>query len=116
MTHNVSAVTAALMMGKNRSMPRWMVWMKQFGVAYNDVDFCLRLFKRGYLNIFTPYCEAIHHESASRGYETTPAKRGRFNQGKSGFWNRDGENLLPGGDPYYSPHLTLNSEDYAIRL
>jgi GT2 family glycosyltransferase len=39
-----------------------------FAVAYNDVDFCLRVWQAGYQNIFTPYCEAYHHESKSRGY------------------------------------------------
>ena len=115
-THNVSAVTAALMMVK-KSLYETVDGLDEanFGVAYNDVDFCLRLIKLGYLNVFTPYCEAIHHESATRGYETTPAKRDRFNKEREAFESR-WKAYIAKGDPFYSPHLTLTSEDYAIRI
>ena len=51
----------------------------QLGVAFNDVDFCLRLREAGYRNIWTPFAELYHHESATRGYETSPEKMSRFN-------------------------------------
>jgi GT2 family glycosyltransferase len=49
-------------------------------IAFNNVDFCLRIRERGYLNVYTPYCEAIHHESVSRGYEETKEQQDRFNE------------------------------------
>jgi hypothetical protein len=47
-------------------------------VAFNDVDFCLKLRKRGYRNIWTPHAELYHHESASRGSGDRPEKGARF--------------------------------------
>lgn len=47
-------------------------------VAFNDVDFCLRLKKRGYRNVWTPHAELYHHESATRGGEQTPENVERF--------------------------------------
>jgi O-antigen biosynthesis protein len=47
-------------------------------VALNDVDFCLRVREAGYRNVWTPFAELYHHESATRGYENTAAKQARF--------------------------------------
>ena len=47
-------------------------------IAFNDVDFCMRVHARGYRNIFTPYAELFHHESISRGAEDSPEKQERF--------------------------------------
>jgi len=51
---------------------------KDLAIAFNDVDFCLKVREAGYRNIFTPYAELYHHESAARGYEDTPEKQARF--------------------------------------
>ena len=76
---NYSAVTAAVM------LVRKAVYLEVGGfdemnlaVAVNDVDFCLRLIKAGYRNLWTPYAELIHHESSSRGYEITPEQKQRY--------------------------------------
>ena len=81
-------------------------------VAFNDVDFCLRLREAGYRNIWTPYAELYHHESASRGYENTPEKIARFEKEKKYIKERWGEQLL--NDPAYSPNLTLDYEDFSL--
>jgi len=88
---------------------------QRFAVAYNDVDFCLRALEAGYLNVFTPYAEAYHHESVSRGYEDTPEKRRRFSEEKERLLARHGPRIAA-GDPYYNPNLTLASEDFRLRL
>jgi O-antigen biosynthesis protein len=110
---NVSAVTGALCMVK-RSLYEMVGGLDEehFGVALNDVDFCLKLMARGYRNIFTPYAEAYHHESVSRGYEDTRQKKNRF-QREVLFFQEKWRQLLDRGDPFYNPNLTLIRENFA---
>jgi glycosyltransferase involved in cell wall biosynthesis len=81
-------------------------------VAYNDVDFCLRVREAGYRNIWTPYAELYHHESATRGTEDTPEKQARFEKEKIYMQTRWGELLQ--NDPAYSPNLTFSDEDFSL--
>lgn len=113
---NLSAVTAACLMVK-KSIYNEVNGMDEinFKVAYNDVDFCLRIREKGYLNLFTPYAELYHHESLSRGYETTPEKIARFNKEKEALYKRHKE-ILENGDPYYNPNLTHSKEDFTVCL
>jgi len=112
---DVSAVTGACMMVK-RDLYREVGGFDEehFGVACNDVDFCLRLAARGLLNVFTPYAEAYHHESLSRGYEDTPEKIERFNREKAHFAARHAA-ILHDGDPYYNVNLSLDTESFDFR-
>lgn len=79
-------------------------------VAFNDVDFCLRIREAGYRNVWTPYAELFHHESATRGSEDNPEKVARFNREVSYMLSRWGASL--NDDPAYSPNLTLEQEDF----
>jgi glycosyltransferase involved in cell wall biosynthesis/SAM-dependent methyltransferase len=81
-------------------------------IAFNDVDFCLRVAKAGYRNVWTPYAEMYHHESASRGYEDTPQKQARFTKEVNYMKQHWGERLL--SDPAYNPNLTICSEDFSL--
>jgi glycosyltransferase involved in cell wall biosynthesis len=81
-------------------------------IAFNDIDFCLRVRDLGYRNVWTPFAELYHHESATRGHEDTPEKKARFDSEVSYMKNRWGKQLLD--DPYYSPNLTLESENFSI--
>ena len=81
-------------------------------VAFNDVDFCLRVGRAGYRNIWTPYAELYHHESATRGFEDTPEKQARFAKEVQWIKKRWGDKLLD--DPAYSPNLTLDHEDFSL--
>ena len=86
-----------------------------FEVAYNDVDFCLRVLMTGRVNVWTPYAELYHYESKSRGLEDTEEKQKRF----MGEFNRFREryaDFLEKGDPYYSCNLTLSKEDFSYRF
>ncbi len=86
-----------------------------FVVAYNDVDFCLRVLKAGYKNIFIPYAEAYHYESISRGDDTKDKEKNkRFDKEKQNLLRRHGD-FIKNGDPYYNPNLTLDSEDFSIK-
>jgi len=81
-------------------------------IAFNDVDFCLRVREAGYRNIWTPYAELYHHESATRGFEDTPEKKARFSKEAEYMKQRWGDLLL--NDPAYSPNLTLDAEDFSL--
>ncbi len=81
-------------------------------VAFNDIDFCLRLGKAGYSNIWTPYAELYHHESATRGQEDTPEKRKRFENEVTYMKHKWGNVLLT--DPAYSPNLSLDYADFSL--
>jgi glycosyltransferase involved in cell wall biosynthesis/predicted SAM-dependent methyltransferase len=80
--------------------------------ACNDVDFCLRLREAGYRNIWTPYAELYHHESATRGFEDGHEKQARFAKEVQWMKQRWGDQLL--NDPAYSPNLTLDHEDFSL--
>ena len=81
-------------------------------VAFNDVDFCLRVREAGYRNIWTPYAELYHHESATRGFEDTAEKQMRFQDEVCYMQKRWGDILL--NDPAYNPNLTLCREDFSF--
>jgi GT2 family glycosyltransferase len=87
----------------------------QLKIAFNDVDFCLRLREHGLLNVYTPYCEAYHHESVSRGVEDSSEKIARFNA-EVAYMKMRHASILNSGDPYYNPNLTLDREDFSLRL
>lgn len=109
---NLSAVTAACLLIRREIFDAVGGLDARLQVAFNDVDFCLRVREKGYLNLWTPYAELYHHESASRGYEDTPAKMARF-QGEVAFMTeRWGDQLF--NDPAYNPNLTLESTDFAL--
>ncbi len=111
---NVSAVTAACMMVEKKIYDEVGGMDEEvFKVAYNDVDFCLRVGAKGYRNLFTPYAELYHHESISRGYETTPEKIARFAKEKEALFSRH-THILTHGDPYYNPNLTYDREDFSL--
>jgi GT2 family glycosyltransferase len=81
-------------------------------VAFNDVDFCLKVRIAGYRNVWTPYAELYHHESVSRGLEDTPEKKARFEKEVLFMKSKWGDVLLK--DPYYNPNLTLEHEDFSL--
>jgi cellulose synthase/poly-beta-1,6-N-acetylglucosamine synthase-like glycosyltransferase len=106
-----SAVTAACLVIRRSVFEQVGGLDESLAVAYNDVDFCLRVREAGYRNVWTPYAEMVHHESATRGYETTPAKQARLEQEMNLLRQRWGEQLF--NDPAYSPNLNLKKPDFA---
>jgi len=114
LTHNVSAVTAACMVVRAQTYDEVGGFNeKDLTIAFNDVDFCLKVRDRGYRNLFEPGAELYHHESISRGRENTRKKKRRFRAEVDYMKRRWGEAL--DADPYYSPHLTLSAEDFSLR-
>jgi GT2 family glycosyltransferase/uncharacterized coiled-coil protein SlyX len=103
---NVSAVTGACMMVRREVFDQMGGFDERLPVAFNDIDFCLKLRKAGYLIVYTPFAELYHHESATRRSLHPPEDEALLR-------NRWCEELLD--DPYYSPNLTRGREDFSIR-
>lgn len=108
-----SAVTAAcLVVQKSRFTEVGGLNETDLQVACNDVDLCLRLREAGYVNVFTPYADLYHHESATRGLEDTPEKKARFEKERRYMEQRWGG--IMHADPAYNPNLTLDHEDFSL--
>ena len=110
---NYSAVTAACLVVRREVFEAVGGFNEtDLPVSYNDVDLCLRIRAAGYRNLWTPFAELYHHESASRGAEDTPAKQARAHQ-KFQYMRQTWGPLLD-NDPAYNPNLTLIHEDFSI--
>ncbi len=111
---NMSAVTAASMMVKTSVFREIGGFDESLAVAFNDVDLCLKIRNAGHLIVFTPYAEAYHYESKSRGLEDTAEKQKRFN-GEVDRIQAKWPKVFEAGDPYYNPNLTLEFEDFRLK-
>ena len=111
LVQNLSAVTAAAMMVRTSVFHEVRGFDERLRVAFNDVDLCMKIRRAGYLIVFTPYAEAYHYESKSRGAEDTPQKKARFQSEVERFCEKWGD-VLESGDPYYNPNLSLVFEDF----
>ena len=107
-----SACTAACLLVRTSAYDAVGGLDEAFTVAFNDVDFCLRLREKGWRIVWTPYAELYHHESKSRGSdEEDPAKKARFAKEQARLYEVHGkQNILH--DPYYNPNLSLDYEDF----
>jgi GT2 family glycosyltransferase len=113
LVQDLSAVTAACMLVRREAYLAVGGFDEEhLKVAFNDVDFCLRLRERGYRIVYTPYAEFYHHESASRGLEDTVRKHARFEAEIDYMHQRWGETLER--DPAYNPNLSLVSADFTL--
>ena len=108
-----SAVTGACLLVKTSVYDEVGGLDEGFAVAFNDVDFCLRVREAGYRIAWTPYAQLYHYESKSRGGdEKDPVKARRFAAEQQRLYDRHGrENILD--DPYYNPSLTYDREDFS---
>lgn len=110
----ISAVTAACMLVKASVFREVGGFDEELKVAFNDIDFCMKVRSVGQKVVFTPYAELYHYESKSRGLEDTPEKQQRFSREVKCF-RRKWERELLKGDPYYSPNLSLKEGDCSLR-
>ena len=110
----LSAVTGACLMVRRGIFKKVGGLDEKLEGAFNDIDFCLRLRAAGYRNIWTPFAELIHHESASRGYEDNPEKIARYQRELDFMRMRWGKKLEQ--DPFHNPNLSATAADYPIRL
>ena len=84
----------------------------ELAVAYNDIDFCLKLAEKGFRTLYNPYAELVHHESASRGLDVDEKRRLRL-RNESDYMVRQWADFI-NRDPYYSQNLTTSSEDFSL--
>lgn len=115
LTQDLSAVTGACLFSK-QSIYKEVGYMDEnnFAVAFNDVDFCLKIRQKGYLIVYDPYVELMHYESKTRGYENTPEKKERFERESNNFrtkWRK----ILDAGDPYSNINFDKNTAQYNVR-
>lgn len=110
---NVSAVTAACLMTRKEIFDSVGGFDElNLSIAFNDVDFCLKIRERGFLMVYTPYAILYHHESASRGYEGS--NNPRFKK-ETKYLRKKWSRILY-SDPYYNPNLTLSREDFSLKM
>ncbi|MCL5783754.1 MAG: glycosyltransferase family 2 protein, partial [Patescibacteria group bacterium] len=118
MMHSVrdySAVTAAcLMISKNKYFKVGGI-DPVFRVAFNDVDFCLKLHKKGFFNVYTPFAVLCHHESVSVGKPEAGTRDLEEFQKEINLMHKKWGNLLQ-QDPFYNSNLTLYKEDFSIKV
>lgn len=114
LAHGLSAVTGACLLVRREVFEAvGGLNEEHLAVAFNDVDFCLKVREAGYRNLWTPYAELYHHESISRGADDDPTKRARANSEADYMRRTWGEALDQ--DPAYNPNLTLVHEDFSLR-
>lgn len=111
---NLTACTAACLMMRRDVFDEVGGLDESFEVAFNDVDLCMKIRKKGYLVVFTPYAELYHYESKSRGNDSTPEKLERF-RGEIDRFKEKWQKQLDDGDPYYNPNLTLTRDDFSLK-
>lgn len=114
-TRNVVAVTGACLLCR-KELYEEVGFMDEdkFKVAFNDVDFCLKILEKGYRNVYNPYSELIHYESKSRGYEYTKEQEERFNKESENFklkWKK-----YIDYDPYYNINFSRKTCNYDINI
>lgn len=113
---NVSAVTGACLMVKKSIYDEVGGLDEAFKIALNDVDFCLRVREKGYLNVFTPFAELYHFESASRGIDVADEAKAKRYEEESALFREKWKDFLEKGDPYYNPNFSLDRSDYSLRV
>ena len=112
---NVSAVTGACLLVKKELFLEVGGLDEGFAVSLNDVDFCIKLRQKGYLNVFTPFAELYHFESRSRGLDDQGEKAERYNRESEKFREKWKE-VLEAGDPYYNPNFSLDRSDFSLKI
>jgi GT2 family glycosyltransferase len=110
---NYSAVTAACLMIRKEVFLDVGGFDENLGIAFNDVDLCMKIRKAGYFIVYTPFAELYHTESKSRGYEDTPEKVKRFQTEITYFRSRWGT-VIDRGDPFYNRNLSHRKEDFSL--
>lgn len=113
-TQDYSAVTAACLLTKKEIFKAVGGFSTELAVAFNDIDYCMKVRSLGKLVVYNPYACLYHYESKSRGLEDTPQKKERFNREIATFlkkWYK----IIDEGDPYYNINLTLRKADFSLK-
>lgn len=109
-----SAVTAACMMTKKSVYQQVGGLTEELAVAFNDIDYCMKVRQAGKLVVYNPYAQLYHYESKSRGLEDSPKKQERYYKEMKYFVTK-WKAFMDKGDPYYNPNLTLSKADFSLK-
>jgi glycosyltransferase involved in cell wall biosynthesis len=113
LTQEMAAVTGAcLLVSRSNYFAVGGLDAENLKVAFNDVDFCLKLREQGLQNVYAPAAKLIHHESVSRGQDLSPQKAARFAAEVAWMQQRWGEQLLH--DPAYNPNLSVDNPNFCL--
>lgn len=113
---DVTAVTGACLMVKKSDYEMVGGFDESLAIALNDVDFCLKLRKKGLLNIFTPFAEAFHYESKSRGDDRDEgSERAKRYDEECALFKEKWKDELAAGDPYYNVNFSLDHSNYTLK-
>jgi len=112
--HNVAAVTGACLLMPRAVFEQIGGFDEEFGIAFNDVDLCLRSLQAGYRTIWTPDSVLIHHESKTRGVDANWADRSRLVR-ETDRLRQKWADLLRQGDHYFGPHFRLDRTDCCLK-
>ena len=115
MMRNVSAVTGACLMTSRKMYEDVGFMNEDLAVAFNDVDFCLKIREKGYRVVYNPWVELIHYESKSRGYEDTEEKKQRFEKEKEIFKSNWKNLLEEDKDPYFNINFSRDFAEFIIK-
>ena len=112
---NCSAVTGACLLVRKEVFEKAAGFDEtNFAISFNDIDFCLRLRAAGLQNVWTPYANLIHHESASRGHQRAPEEQAQFVREATFMQEKWGIELMH--DPFYNPNLSLNLPGFELAV
>ena len=110
-----SAVTAACLMTKKSVVDAVGGLSEELAVAFNDIDYCMKVRALGKLVVYAPYACFYHYESKSRGRDDdSPEKIERFAD-ETEYFQRRWARFLAEGDPNYNPNFSLETADYSLR-
>ena len=114
LSQELSAVTAACLLTKRSVFDEVGGLDESFEVAFNDIDYCMKVRAAGYKIIYDPHAKLHHYEYKSRGAEDTGKKQERFGGEIMHFIDK-WRSALIAGDMYYNPNLELVGELYTIK-
>ena len=110
----MSAVTAACMLVDRRAFEQIGGFTEKLGVAYNDIDLCMKLRKAGWMILYDPAAQMYHYESQTRGFEMSTEKAERVKR-EAEYFCQTWKEELHGGDPFYNASLTLEKPDFSLK-
>ena len=109
----VSAITGACLVVRKDTFERVNGFdEKNLAIAFNDIDLCLKISSSGLRIVWTPHVKLYHHESLSRGSDSDPERRERF-QREIDFMHQKWGDILK-DDPYYNPNLSNITADFSL--
>lgn len=108
-----SAVTAACMMTKKSIFEQVGGFEEDLKVAFNDIDYCLKVRELDKLIVYNAFSLWHHYESVSRGYETSPEKAERF-QREIRYFKNKWKRIYEEGDPFYNRNFNVNYPPFTI--